>query len=101
MTGAEQVPRIWKAVMTGGRQIEILYFWIVVMLTIAIITNSILLVMFWNYRVILINMTLILGVFLNTLVAMHRLFAKKWTGALFIAASVICLIFLFLPMHNK
>ena len=44
---------------------------------------------------------LILGVFLNTLVAMHRLFAKKWTGALFIAASVICLIFLFLPMHNK
>ena len=50
---------------------EILYFWIVVMLTI------------------------------NTLVAMHRLFAKKWTGALFIAASVICLIFLFLPMHNK
>ena len=80
---------------------EILYFWIVVMLTIAIITNSILLVMFWNYRVILINMTLILGVFLNTLVAMHRLFAKKWTGSLFIAASVICLIFLFLPMHNK
>ena len=80
---------------------EILYFWIVVMLTIAIITNSILLVMFWDYRVILINMTLILGMFLNTLVAMHRLFAKKWTGALFIAASVICLIFLFLPMHNK
>ena len=27
---------------------EILYFWIVVMLTIAIITNSILLVMFWR-----------------------------------------------------
>ena len=80
---------------------EILYFWIVVMLTIAIITNSILLVMFWDYRVILINVTLILGVLLNMLVAMHRLFAKKWTGVLFIAVSLICMVFLFLPMHNR
>ena len=79
---------------------EILYFWIVVMLTIAIITNSILLIMFWSYRVILINMTLILGVFLNMLVAMHRMYAKKWTAALFIAASLICLVFLFVPMRT-
>ena len=80
---------------------EILYFWIVVMLTIAIITNSILLVVFWDYRVILINVTLILGVLLNMFVAMHRLFAKKWTGVLFIAASLICMVFLFLPMHSR
>ncbi|MBP3879154.1 MAG: hypothetical protein J6D46_02450 [Lachnospiraceae bacterium] len=78
---------------------EILYFWIVILLTVAIITNSILLVMFWEYRVILINLTLILGVFLNMLVALHRLYGRKRTAVFFILASIVCLIFLFVPMN--
>ena len=78
---------------------EILYFWIVILLTVAIITNSILLVMFWEYRVLLINLTLILGVFLNMLVALHRVYGRKPTAVFFILASVICLIFLFVPMN--
>ncbi|MBP3880457.1 MAG: hypothetical protein J6D46_09095 [Lachnospiraceae bacterium] len=78
---------------------EILYFWIVILLTVAIITNSILLVMFWEYRVILINLTLILGVFLNMLVALHRVYGRKPTAVFFILASIICLIFLFVPMN--
>ncbi len=78
---------------------EILYFWIVILLTVAIITNSILLVMFWEYRVILINLTLILGVFLNMLVALHRVYGRKPTAVFFILASLICLIFLFVPMN--
>ena len=78
---------------------EILYFWIVILLTVAIITNSILLVMFWEYRVILINLTLILGVFLNMLVAIHRVYGRKPTAVFFILASIICLIFLFVPMN--
>jgi hypothetical protein len=71
----------------------------VILLTVAIITNSILLVMFWEYRVILINLTLILGVFLNMLVALHRVYGRKPTAVFFILASIVCLIFLFVPMN--
>ena len=79
---------------------EIMYFWIVILLTVAIITNSILLLMFWDYRVILINLILILGVFLNSLVALHRMYGKKRTFVFFIAAALICLVFLFVPMRT-